>query len=73
MTIWIYLTDCDSLIEPANGVLSTTDVTSGTSVEITCNTGYSLSGISPITCTNGVWSGPVPSCPAGKCIKRYVL
>ncbi|XP_077996899.1 zonadhesin-like isoform X3 [Glandiceps talaboti] len=56
--------DCDSLTDPANGVLSTTDVTSGTSVEITCNTGYSLSGISPITCTNGVWSGPVPSCPA---------
>ncbi|XP_077996694.1 uncharacterized protein LOC144450002, partial [Glandiceps talaboti] len=56
--------DCDSLTEPANGVLSTTDVTSGTSVEIICNTGYSLSGISPITCTNGVWSGPVPSCPA---------
>ena len=59
--------DCTSLSAPALGLLSTTDVTSGTTVTISCNSGYQLSGgDASRTCTDGLWSGAMPICTAGK-------
>ncbi|XP_077996860.1 E-selectin-like [Glandiceps talaboti] len=56
--------DCPALTAPTNGAWSSTDVTSGTTVDITCATGYSLSGDAQRTCTDGTWSGTMPTCLA---------
>ncbi|KNC54883.1 uncharacterized protein AMSG_12362 [Thecamonas trahens ATCC 50062] len=51
---------CPSLSPPANGALSTSVNTSGTTVSVSCSAGFTLSGSSTLECgTSGVWSGPV--------------
>ena len=42
-------------------------INSGTNYEIICNDGFVISGITPVTCTNGVLS-TVPTCQPGKTI-----
>lgn len=55
--------DCPVLTPPGNGRLSTSDVREGTSVDVICNTDYSLVGITPLNCqTGGTWSDPVGAC-----------
>eukprot|EP00054_Salpingoeca_dolichothecata_P007969 m.45600 g.45600 ORF g.45600 m.45600 type:complete len:711 (+) comp17425_c0_seq1:207-2339(+) len=56
--------NCPALSAPANGRRSTSSVTPGTTVTFSCNSGYTLSGSSTITCssTTGRWSGSVPTC-----------
>ena len=63
--ISLYFTDCPALTAPTNGALSTDVVMSGTSVDVTCTGGYTLSGTSPIVCNEGIWSDSVPTCPQG--------
>ena len=53
---------------PVNGRRSITGYTEGHTVTYTCNTGYSLSGVSSRRCqSNGFWSGNQPTCPS-KCL-----
>ncbi len=52
---------CPTLPPPLNGGVSA----SGGTATYTCNTGYTLSGLSTRTCqTNGAWSGTAPTCSA---------
>ena len=63
----LYVADCPVLTPPGNGRLSTSDVREGTSVDVICNTDYSLVGITPLNCqTGGTWSDPVGACQKGK-------
>lgn len=58
--------DCAEIEAPANGVMSVSsgDLTRkyGSVARFACNSGYSLVGASAITCSNGEWNRPVPSC-----------
>ena len=50
-------------MNPANGMVSFSATTPGSSATYTCNTGYQLVGTSPRTCqSDGTWSGSDPTC-----------
>eukprot|EP00058_Branchiostoma_floridae_P020568 XP_002606058.1 hypothetical protein BRAFLDRAFT_92077 [Branchiostoma floridae] len=56
---------CPTLASPTNGALSPPghQYYYPTQVTITCNSGYQLNGVSPVTCQAfGSWSNPVPTC-----------
>ena len=56
-------TVCSELSNPANGGVSWTGLTSGSTATYTCNTGYQLTGAQTRTCqSNGTWSGQAPTC-----------
>ena len=52
----------DGKVEPDSATIN-----SGTNYDVTCNDGFVISGITPVTCTNGVLS-TVPTCQPGKTI-----
>ncbi|XP_077994085.1 C4b-binding protein beta chain-like [Glandiceps talaboti] len=54
--------DCSALTAPTNGSLSSTVVTSGTDVTVSCNEGFTRCGDEKITCTDAKWSGAVATC-----------
>lgn len=57
------IVNCPSLTAPPNGQLSGTDVAVGSTVQVTCNIGYQLSGSETRTCgANGAWSGTDALC-----------
>ncbi|XP_078573906.1 E-selectin-like [Branchiostoma floridae x Branchiostoma japonicum] len=61
---------CPVLTAPTNG--ARTPPTGSNSyqnmITFTCNTGYELSGVSPLTCqATGTWSNAVPTCTAVQC------
>ncbi|XP_078610838.1 P-selectin-like [Branchiostoma floridae x Branchiostoma japonicum] len=61
---------CPTLTPPTNGTLSPPGPAYSypTQVTITCNSGYQLNGVSPVTCqANGQWSNPVPTCTPRQC------
>ena len=54
---------CLALSNPANGQVSVTGRTSGSTAIYTCNTGYKLTGDQTRTClSTGTWSGQEPTC-----------
>ena len=48
-----------------NGAVVATTITDGDDATYTCNTGFTLSGTSPLTCNNGVL-GTEPTCVGSK-------
>ncbi|XP_078578202.1 E-selectin-like [Branchiostoma floridae x Branchiostoma japonicum] len=60
---------CPALTAPTNGALSPTGSYSyPNQVTVTCNSGYQLNGVSPVTCqTDGTWSNPVGTCARIQC------
>ncbi|XP_077994575.1 uncharacterized protein LOC144448269 isoform X2 [Glandiceps talaboti] len=61
-------TNCPVLTAPTNGSLSSTAVTSGTKVMVTCDSGFKRCGDAEITCmTDKKWSGEVATCTDGEC------
>ena len=63
--LYIFSTkDCPILII-LNGNLSTRAISSGTTVTVSCNPTYKLSGSSSLTCYDGSWSGGTPVCRKG--------
>ncbi|XP_019851384.1 PREDICTED: uncharacterized protein LOC109581572 isoform X2 [Amphimedon queenslandica] len=57
---------CEHPVVPQNGILSYTNVSVNSTVNYTCQAGYTLSGVDSITCeTNGEWSNKTaPTCIA---------
>ena len=56
---------CDSLISPSNGNVVVDGIGVGTVATYSCDTGYTLEGVSMRTCQNSAapsWSGSPPSC-----------
>ncbi|XP_077980183.1 sushi, von Willebrand factor type A, EGF and pentraxin domain-containing protein 1-like [Glandiceps talaboti] len=59
---------CDPFTPPHNGALSTDAVAEGTEVTINCDDGYNPTGGNTTrTCTNGEWTGTLPTCIKGAC------
>ncbi|XP_078578184.1 E-selectin-like [Branchiostoma floridae x Branchiostoma japonicum] len=62
---------CSALTAPTNGALSPPGPYSyQNQVTVTCNSGYKLNGVSPVTCkADGTWSNPIPTCTrtSGQC------
>ncbi|XP_078578152.1 P-selectin-like [Branchiostoma floridae x Branchiostoma japonicum] len=59
---------CPRLVAPTNGALSPAGPYAyPNQVTVTCNSGYDLDGVSPVTClADGTWSNPVGTC-RGRC------
>ncbi|XP_077996757.1 P-selectin-like [Glandiceps talaboti] len=57
--------DCPALTAPANGALSSTDMTHDTVVKVTCDTDYTLTGDNELICDDGTWSSTVGTCAKG--------
>ncbi|KAI8485001.1 hypothetical protein Bbelb_372470 [Branchiostoma belcheri] len=60
---------CPARAAPANGAVSPTGtVPYPNGVTFTCNTGYTLNGVTAPTCqADGTWSSPVPTCTPTLC------
>ena len=55
--------DCGSLKDPDNGQVSAAATTYTSTADYTCDTGYSLVGVSQRNCTAaGIWSDGEPTC-----------
>lgn len=66
MKFFTYVVDCAALAAPDNGSLSTTALTTGTIVTVTCNPGYTLKGDASLLCQdNGMWDKGVGICIPG--------
>ena len=62
------LADCESLLSPANGSLSTKDVIAGTIVSVSCEAGFTLFGNETLLCQDGgAWNGSQGTCKKGTC------
>ena len=57
----------------ANGTFSPSLTTHGTSVVISCDSGFSLVGTSNLTCNDGAWDKPLPTCHKSKGHFRFML
>ncbi|XP_053388508.1 CUB and sushi domain-containing protein 1-like, partial [Mercenaria mercenaria] len=63
---------CENPI-PNNALANSTNFRYGSVIEITCNTGYTLIGISPIVCQpGGTWSASPPACKPFDCGNRTI-
>ena len=62
--LYAVVVDCGSLASPANGQVSLTTTTFGSTATYECDAGYVLvGGEETRTCQeNGQWSGTAPSC-----------
>ena len=62
------ITYCSVPMSPANGNVSYTSLSVNSSVYFTCNTGYTLTGGTNITCLpNTQWSNVIPTCTITVC------
>ena len=72
MSTCLFSLDCKALVIPTDGSLDTTDVKEGTIVTTTCNTGYTLIGLSTVECLpRGKWNRYLPFCHRGRIIRIY--
>ena len=60
-----FISDCQDLIAPLYGSLSSNRVSHGKIVKVSCIKGYTLSGERTILCTSGTWSSSIGTCEAG--------
>ncbi|XP_078573919.1 P-selectin-like [Branchiostoma floridae x Branchiostoma japonicum] len=60
---------CPALTTPTNGARNPSGPYAYQDmVTFTCDTGYGLNGVSPVTCqADGTWSNPAPTCEPGQC------
>ncbi|XP_022099048.1 E-selectin-like [Acanthaster planci] len=58
------IADCPGIAAPAHGAVSVSAAAKkyGTVALFSCEPGYSLVGAAAVTCRNGQWNRPVPSC-----------
>ena len=63
--------DCTPTV-PSNGAVTPTTVTDGSDATYTCDSGYTLDGTSPLTCSSGNL-GTEPTCESGKTVSRQNL
>ena len=70
----LLLVTCSSLTAPSNGMIDCSVEGSGDSsfediCNVTCNTGYQLTGNDTRTCqSDGSWSGSTAMCTRGECL-----
>ena len=60
-----FISDCDDLIAPLYGSLSSNRVSHGNIVTVSCNKGYTLLGERTIACTSGSLSSSIGTCETG--------
>ena len=65
--------DCDDLVAPTQGFLSSTSNVHGSHVTVSCNNGYSLSGERTLVCLSGSLSGTIGTCDAGRFVLLFIL
>ena len=65
--------DCDDLVAPTHGFLSSTSIVHGSHVTVSCNNGYSLSGERTLICLSGSLSGTIGACDAGRLMLLLIL
>ena len=65
--------DCDDLVAPAQGFLSSTSIVHAKRVTVSCNNGYSLSGERTLFCFYGSLSGTIGTCNAGRYMLLFIL
>ena len=72
ITTVIFISDCPEPTKPLHGSISFTGTDVGATAEQSCDTGYSMTGVSVITCLeNELWShGPVTCTPIGKILRN---
>jgi hypothetical protein len=59
---------CPTLTAPANGSVDAMMRTPGTVAGYSCDSGYQLSSVAPVTCqNNGTWQGTPPTCQLRDC------
>ena len=65
-----FLVQCSSIEQPTGGILSYSTSGAITTVNITCEKGYTLSGQTFLTClTDGNWDQATPTCGKLRCTK----
>ena len=57
--------DCNGLVKPVHGSLSSVNISHGNHVTISCNPGYTLEGDGTLVCLSGFLTGPIGTCEAG--------
>ena len=61
--------ECESLSNPANGMVTVTGLTPGSIATYTCNNAYQLLGNDTRTCdSNGLWTNMEPTC-----VRKYLI
>ena len=61
--------ECESLSDPANGMVTVTGLTPGSIATYTCNNSYQLLGNNTRTCdSNGSWTNMEPTC-----VRKYLM
>ena len=54
---------CPTLTDPANGIVTWTGLTPGSTATYTCDVGFELNGVETRTCqSDGTWSDDPPTC-----------
>ena len=53
---------CSPLSDPADGTVTVSGQTHGSTATYTCNAGYQLVGDDARTCVHGIWTGQTPTC-----------
>lgn len=60
---FLFVSDCGSLEEPANGNMQLTGTLFGDVATFSCSIGFQLFGVDSITCgPEGQWTSAVPVC-----------
>ena len=61
--------ECDSLSNPANGMVTVTGLTPSSIATYTCSNAYQLLGDDTRTCdSNGLWTNMEPTC-----VRKYLM
>ena len=61
-----FSSDCEDLVAPLHGSLSSYVVSHGYNVNLSCDQGYTLSGERTLVCTSGNLSAKIGTCQASK-------
>ena len=68
-----FLSDCEDLVAPLHGYLSSNAVSHGNYVKVSCQQGYFLSGDQTLMCSSGYLSATIGTCDRSKYSKLAFL
>lgn len=65
----VLFSDCNGLVAPVNGTLSSINVNHGNFVTVSCNFGFKLVGNYTFFCSSGSLLGDIGTCEPGKVVE----